>query len=183
MEKAIGHRNAEPFAIVVMGVAGSGKTAIGERLASRLEAIFIEGDTFHPPRNVALMSKGTPLTDDDREAWLDGIGNEIARRAASGRASVTSCSALKRMYRDRLRNLCPDIVFLFLEVDRKTAERRVARRRNHFMPASLVANQFDVLDPPGRDERAFTVDATQPVSTVVARSVDLLAAGSDPAPS
>ena len=163
-----------PAAIVVMGVAGSGKTAVGEQLAKALGVRFIEGDRFHPPRNVALMSAGTPLTDEDRVYWLDAIGTEIARAFACGKSTITACSALKRAYRDRLRGLCPQIQFLYLEVDRQTAAQRVASRRNHFMPPSLVDSQFEALMPPGADEPHLTIDARMPLDDTVAAALSAL---------
>jgi len=153
-------------AVVVMGVAGCGKTVVGEALARRLDAVFIEGDRLHPPENVARMARGEPLTDALREGWLDAIGERIAASVAEGRKAVAACSALKRTYRDRLRRACPDIVFVYLKIDRETAWRRVAGRKGHFMPASLVDSQFAILEEPGTDERAATVDATRTVALI-----------------
>ncbi|RUU54487.1 gluconokinase, partial [Mesorhizobium sp. M2C.T.Ca.TU.002.02.1.1] len=120
-----------------MGVAGCGKTAVGEALAGALGAGFIEGDRLHPPENVARMARGEPLTDALREGWLDAIGEHIAASVAGKRKAVAACSALKRTYRDRLSRFCPEIIFLYLKIDRETAWRRVANRKGHFMPASL----------------------------------------------
>lgn len=164
-----------PPAIVVMGVAGCGKSAVGITLAAALDAIFIEGDRLHPPENVARMASGEPLTDQLREGWLDAIGGRIAASVGKGQGVVAACSALKRSYRGRLRGFCADIVFLHLEIDPTTARRRVASRKGHFMPASLVDSQFAILEPPGRDERALTIDATRPVADVVADAMRLLA--------
>lgn len=154
-------------AIVAMGVAGCGKTVVGEALAEALGAVFIEGDRLHPPENVARMARGEPLTDALREGWLDAIGERIAASVADGRKAVAACSALKRSYRDRLRDFCPGIVFLHLKIDRETAWRRVANRKGHFMPASLVDSQFATLEEPGPDELAVTVDATRTVAAIV----------------
>ncbi|WP_292570319.1 gluconokinase [Mesorhizobium sp.] len=158
-------------AIVVMGVAGCGKTAVGEALAKALSAVFIEGDRLHPPENVARMARGEPLTDALREGWLDAIGERIAASVADGQRAVAACSALKRSYRDRLRRFCPGIVFLYLKIDRETAWRRVAARKGHFMPASLVDSQFATLEEPGRDEQAVTVDATRTVAGIVRQAL------------
>ncbi|WP_292435570.1 gluconokinase [Mesorhizobium sp.] len=158
-------------AIVVMGVAGCGKTAVGEALAKSLSAVFIEGDRLHPPENVARMARGEPLTDALREGWLDAIGERIAASVADGQRAVAACSALKRSYRDRLRRFCPGIVFLYLKIDRETAWRRVAARKGHFMPASLVDSQFATLEEPGRDEQAVTVDATRTVAGIVRQAL------------
>ncbi|MGX5801054.1 gluconokinase [Bradyrhizobium sp. Arg314] len=154
-------------AIVVMGVAGCGKTAVGEALAKALGADFIEGDRLHPPENVGRMARGEPLTDALREGWLDAIGERIATSVAGGRKAVAACSALKRGYRARLSRFCPGIVFLYLKIDRETAWRRVASRKGHFMPASLVDSQFATLEEPAADERAVTVDGTRSVAGIV----------------
>ncbi|PTE07812.1 gluconokinase [Mesorhizobium helmanticense] len=161
-------------AIVVMGVAGCGKSAVGEALAVRLDAVFIEGDRLHPPENVARMARGEPLTDALREGWLDAIGQRIAASVASGQGVIAACSALKRSYRERLRGFHKDIVFLYLEIDPATAKRRVASRQGHFMPASLVDSQFATLEAPAADERALTLDATGPVADSVAAALSLL---------
>ncbi|WP_430699044.1 gluconokinase [Mesorhizobium dulcispinae] len=154
-------------AIVVMGVAGCGKTVVGEALAEALGAVFIEGDRLHPPENVARMARGEPLTDALREGWLDAIGERIASAVANGHKAVAACSALKRSYRDRLLGFCPGIVFLYLKIDRETAWRRVVGRKSHFMPASLVDSQFATLEEPGPDEPAVTVDAARSVAGIV----------------
>lgn len=158
-------------AIVVMGVAGCGKTVVGEALAKSLCAVFIEGDRLHPPENVARMARGEPLTDALREGWLDAIGERIAASIADGQRAVAACSALKRSYRDRLRRFCPGIVFLYLKIDRETAWRRVAARKGHFMPAILVDSQFATLEEPGRDEQAVTVDATRTVAGIARQAL------------
>jgi len=150
-----------------MGVAGCGKSALGEALATALGAVFVEGDRLHPPENVARMASGEPLTDQLREGWLDAIGQRVAASVADGRSVVAACSALKRDYRDRLRGLCQDIVFVYLEIDRETARRRVGNRKGHFMPASLVDSQFAILEAPAADERALTIDGTGRISDIV----------------
>lgn len=163
-------------AVVVMGVAGCGKSVVGERLAERLGARFIEGDRLHPPENIARMARGQPLSDADREGWLDAIGAALAAAKSKSRAAVAACSALKRRYRDRLRGWRPDLRFVYLDIDRATAAARVAARQGHFMPASLVDSQFADLQPPGSDEQAIALDARQPVETLVAEAAAGLAA-------
>jgi gluconokinase len=158
-------------AIVVMGVAGCGKSAVGTALAAVLGAIFIEGDRLHPPENVARMASGEPLTDQLREGWLDAIGERIVASVGQGEGVVAACSALKRSYRERLSSFCPEIVFLYLKIDAATARRRVASRKGHFMPASLIDSQFAILEPPTGDERALTLDARRPVDELVAATV------------
>ena len=153
-------------AVIVMGVTGSGKTALGRALATRLGATFIEGDDLHPPENVARMARGEPLTDDLRAGWLDAIGSAITREIDDGRSVVATCSALKRKYRDRLRGFQPHILFLYLRIDRETARARVAARRGHFMPASLVDSQFAILEEPTPDEHAEMLDATDSIDAL-----------------
>ena len=158
-----------------MGVAGCGKSAVGKALAAAEGAVFVEGDRLHPPENVARMASGEPLTDQLREGWLDAIGERIADLAGSGQGVVAACSALKRSYRERLRGFRGDIVFVYLEIDPATAKQRVATRKGHFMPASLVESQFAILEPPGADEHALTVDAKLPVADIVTAVASLLA--------
>ncbi|RUX27358.1 gluconokinase [Mesorhizobium sp. M7A.F.Ca.US.011.01.1.1] len=163
-----------PPAIVVMGVAGCGKSAVGIALAAALGVTFIEGDRLHPPENVARMASGEPLTDQLREGWLNAIGERIAESVGSGQGVVAACSALKRSYRERLSGFCPEIVFLYLEIDPATARQRVGNRKGHFMPASLVDSQFAILEPPAVEERALSFDATRPVGELVAAAVRLI---------
>lgn len=163
-----------PPAVVVMGVSGAGKTVIGEALAEALGALFIEGDRLQPPENVARMAAGLPLTDELRAGWLQRVGTEIAAARASGMPAVAACSALKRAYRDRLRALNPSLVFIHLELDPETARARVAARKGHFMPASLVDSQFATLERPGGDERAFALNALRPVEELVATAASLI---------
>ncbi|MFC7674087.1 gluconokinase [Mycolicibacterium sp. GCM10028919] len=149
--------------IVVMGVSGSGKSTVGAALAQRLRVPFADADDFHPPANIAKMTAGHPLDDDDRLPWLDSIG---AWLAAHGDGGVMSCSALKRKYRDQLRGHCPAIEFLHLEGTLETIGRRQASRPGHFMPAALLASQFETLEPLEPDERGVRID--------VDRSIDLI---------
>ncbi len=165
------------IAAVVMGVAGCGKTVVGEALATKLGCHFIEGDRLHPPENVARMAGGQPLTDSHREGWLDAVGESIAMAVADGSAAVAACSALKRIYRDRLRDKCRGIVFIYLDVDKATAQRRVSRRKGHFMPASLVESQFADLEPPSADEAALTLNTSRPIAELVSASAKFLQMG------
>lgn len=160
--------DGSPVAIVVMGVAGCGKSVVGEALAARLGLVFVEGDGLHPPENVARMAGGEPLTDGDRQGWLDAIGAGVASALADGTGVVAACSALKRSYRDRLRGWSSDIAFLHLDIEKEAARARVGGRKGHFMPASLVDSQFATLEPPAPDEVALVLDATLPVEEIVA---------------
>jgi gluconokinase len=169
-----GGRNGKP-AVVVMGVAGCGKTAVGMALAAAIGVRYIEGDRLHPPENVARMSRGEPLTDELRAGWLDAVGQSIRAAILGGEGAVAACSALKRIYRDRLRRSEPSIVFVHLAISREEAFRRVAGRRGHFMPASLVDNQFAILEPPAADENAFSISAERPIDEIVAAVTEFLA--------
>jgi gluconokinase len=158
--------------IVVMGVSGSGKTTVGSRLADALGVEYAEGDDFHPRANVAKMAAGAPLDDADRAPWLDALAAWMAER--SGQGGVVTCSALKRIYRDRLRASAPEAFFLHLSVPRPELERRVAGRRGHFMPPSLLDSQLATLEPLGPDEDGSTIDAARPPEEVVRQAVAAL---------
>lgn len=148
--------------VVVMGVAGCGKSEVGARLAALLDAPLIEGDQFHSAHNVAKMREGLALTDADRAGWLSELGALLATH----HTAVLTCSALKKQYRDTLRSAVPDVRFLFLWIDEPTAQARVAGRSGHFYPASLVSSQFDVLENPGREPGVITLDAELPPHTL-----------------
>lgn len=148
-------------AIVVMGVAGSGKSSVGERIASRLGLAFVDGDALHPSANVAKMSAGIPLDDADRWPWLDRVGDTVADGATYPQGVVVACSALRRVYRDRIRDRAPGCRFLYLALTPEVAAERVGHRPGHFMPAALVTSQFATLEPPAPDEAGVvTLDAT-----------------------
>ena len=158
--------NVNPPVIVVMGVSGCGKSSVGERLARVLRLEFVEGDAFHPPENVARMAAGIALTDVDRQGWLQALAGHIAQAQAAGRGLVVSCSALKRAYRDLLRGAGAPC-FVMLHASRTLLEQRLATRVGHYMPASLLDSQLATLEPPGPDENAIDMDASQPVETIV----------------
>jgi gluconokinase len=152
--------------IVVMGVSGSGKSTVGAALAQRLGVPFADADDFHPPANIAKMTAGIPLDDDDRFPWLDAIGGWLAERCRTG--GVMSCSALKRTYRDQLRRHCPETEFLHLSGSPEVIAARQASRPGHFMPASLMASQFATLEPLELDERGVTIDVDHDIDWIVA---------------
>jgi gluconokinase len=162
-----------PHVVVVMGVAGTGKTTIGPLLAARLGVPYAEGDDFHPPANIAKMSAGTPLDDADRWPWLDAIGAWAGGRRGLG--GVVSCSALKRSYRDRLRAGAPGVVFVHLSGERALIEDRMAHRQGHFMPTALLDSQFATLQPPAADEAGVTVDVTGSPAEITERAALALA--------
>ena len=149
---------AVPRLLIVMGVSGSGKTTIAELLAGRLGCRFAEGDDFHPPANVAKMSRDEPLTDDDRAPWLAAIHTYAVERLAAGDRLVLTCSALKRRYRDMLLRGVGDGRVVYLHGDRELIARRLAARKGHFFPADLLDSQFAALEEPEPDENALVVD-------------------------
>jgi carbohydrate kinase (thermoresistant glucokinase family) len=151
----------------MMGVSGSGKTTLGERLASRLGWPFKEGDELHPPANVAKMASGRPLTDADRAPWLAAVADWIDAWRHAGTSGVITCSALKRVYRRLLARGRPEVRFVYLKGDPPLLSKRLANRRGHFMPSSLLASQFVDLEAPTRDEEAIVVQADQPVEAQV----------------
>jgi gluconokinase len=154
-------------ALVVMGVSGSGKSTIGETLAARLGWRFADGDRFHPASNVAKMSAGQALTDDDRRPWLQAIADEIDRVCKAGQRLVVACSALKRAYREILLHGRHDVGIVFLDGTEALIASRLAERKGHFMPPDLLASQFQTLEPPGPNERPITVSIDGTVEAIV----------------
>ena len=151
-----------------MGVSGSGKTTVGRLLAQALKLPFQDGDELHPPDNIARMAAGVPLTDADRQGWLESIGRRLA--VAGGRRRdgvVVACSALKRAYRDQLRAAAPDLQLVHLHGDTALLAERLAARRDHYMPASMLPSQLAALEAPGPDEGAMAFDVAQPPEAIV----------------
>ncbi|HEX9177444.1 gluconokinase [Mycobacterium sp.] len=151
--------------IVVMGVSGSGKSTVGAALAQRFGVPFADADDFHPPANIAKMTAGVALDDDDRHPWLDAIGRWLADRCDGG--GVMSCSALKRKYRDQLRSHCAQTEFVHLSGSPEVIAARQASRPGHFMPASLMASQFATLELLQPDERGVTLDVDHDIDSIV----------------
>ena len=156
-----------PPRLVIMGVSGCGKSTVGQRLADRIGVPFLEGDSLHPPRNVALMAAGTPLTDEDRAGWLDTIATHLSALGPD-EGLVVSCSALKRAYRDRLRLATPDLRFVHLHGARDLLAERLQRRQHDYMPPTLLDSQLRTLEIPTADEAVLTLDIAQPLDTLVA---------------
>lgn len=156
---------------VVMGVSGSGKTAIGSALARALGVEFVEGDDFHPEENVKRMASGIALTDEDRGPWLRSIAARLRAAQDAGTGLVVSCSALRRSYRDLLRAEAGDVRFIFLKGARALIAERLAARSGHFMPPSLLDSQFAALEEPGPDERAWDCDVRELPAALVAALV------------
>lgn len=154
-----------PALVVVMGVAGSGKSTVGPALAGKLGLDYADADQFHSEANVAKMAAGHPLDDDDRAPWLLAIGRWLA--AHDGEGGVASCSALRRQYRDVLRTAAPRVHFLHLDGDSGVVTERVANRPGHFMPASLVSSQLETLEHLEADETGSRLDLSTPVDDIV----------------
>ncbi|MES2974100.1 MAG: gluconokinase [Pseudomonadota bacterium] len=154
--------------LVIMGVAGCGKSEAGRAMAQRLSLPLIEGDDFHPKRNIHKMQQGIALTDDDRADWLLTLGRELAGQPLG---AVLTCSALKRAYRDTLRAAVPGLRFVHLAITEAESLRRVARRSDHFYPPSLVASQFEALQDPAAEPGVLQLDATAPVEQLADAAV------------
>jgi len=151
-----------------MGVSASGKSRVGRALATRLAVPFVDADDLHPPANVEKMAHGIPLDDADRAPWLDAVGD----RLAAGDGVVVACSALKRAYRDRLRDRAPDVVFAHLTGSSELLQLRAGGRGGHFMPASLLASQLDTLEALGEDERGFRLDISRTVAELAEEAAE-----------
>ncbi len=169
-------RDPDPHILVFMGVSGSGKTTIAEAVAARLHWPYQEGDDLHPPANVAKMHAGTPLTDADRLPWLRAIAAWIDARLAAGEPGVITCSALKHAYRDIIVGDRPHVRLVYLQGDKALLGRRMAERKGHFMPPSLLDSQFATLEEPGPDEHPLVVHVGGPVEEAVDRVIAALLA-------
>ncbi|MET9730353.1 gluconokinase [Streptomyces sp. NPDC006458] len=143
-----------------MGVSASGKSTVGARVAQRLGVPFLEGDDLHPAANRAKMASGHPLDDGDRGPWLAALADRVRAAAAGELGGVVSCSALKRAYRDHLRGTGANLYFVYLALDHRLAEQRIAGRQGHFMPPSLLDSQYEILQPLEADEPGVTIDAS-----------------------
>jgi carbohydrate kinase (thermoresistant glucokinase family) len=148
--------------MVVMGVSGCGKSSVGEEIARLASAQFVDGDDLHPEANKVKMGAGIPLDDNDRWPWLGQVGEVLARPEGA----IVACSALKRIYRDRIRAVAPDTVFVHLDGSRELLWERMTARENHFMPASLLDSQLAILEPLGSDENGVTLPITASVKSL-----------------
>jgi gluconokinase len=175
-------RIVTPVILIVAGVAGSGKTTVGALLAGRLRWRFADADSFHPEANVAKMRAGIPLTDADREPWLHAITAWIDERIAAGESAVVTCSSLKRVYRDDLLATRPAVTMVFLQVSRAVLEHRLMTRPGHFFSEKLLASQLAALEPPGPDERVYTVLAEGDAAQTAAKIIALLWPYGEPNP-
>lgn len=160
--------------MVVMGVAGSGKTTIGEALARAIGATYVDGDQLHPPANIAKMSAGIPLSDEDRWPWLAKVGETLRQ---GNQTILVGCSALKRAYRDFITESAgAPVLFIYLDGSRELISRRMRERTGHFMPASLLDSQFATLEVPGPDENAIAVAIDAPLDRIVESIADRIRA-------
>lgn len=160
--------------IVIMGVSGSGKTTVGAAVGKALEVPFLDADDYHPAANVEKMSHGIPLTDADRWPWLDSLGHALREAADAAGAAVSACSALRRAYRERLIATAGEpILFVLLDGSHETIARRIAARKDHYMPPALLDSQFETLERPEPDENAMVLTVDLPVAdrvnTIVAK--------------
>jgi gluconokinase len=160
--------------IVVMGMAGAGKSTFGRALANALGVDFKEGDELHPRANVEKMSAGVPLSDADRAPWLDAVAAWLSSRRDGSAGGVVSCSALRRRYRDRLRAAGP-LRFIFLDLSRELARERLRTRSGHFMPESLIESQWETLETPQSEADVLTLPANLPVATLTRQAEQWLA--------
>jgi gluconokinase len=165
-----------PKALIVMGVSSSGKSSVAKALAERLGWRFADGDDFHPPANIEKQRAGQPLTDDDRWPWLQAIADEIDRVTADGDRVVVACSALKRVYRDLLLHGRDDVRIVYLDGSKELIARRMAARKNHFMPPTLLDSQFKTLEVPAPDERPIKVSIDDDIDGIVSAIISHLPA-------
>lgn len=155
-----------------MGVSGCGKTTVGKQLAERVGGVFLDGDDFHPISNVEKMRHGIPLTNEDRLPWLETVGRVMRERAEPGRPVIMACSALRRLYRDRIRGEEPDAYFVHLVATREELERRVQSRHGHYMPPSLLDSQLQTLEPLASGEFGATVNVHGTEAQIVDRVLE-----------
>lgn len=158
-------QNSEITKFIIMGVSGSGKSSVGSALANKMMSVFIDGDDMHPDKNIAKMSSGQPLDDDDRYPWLQNIGRTLKDQPG---IVIITCSALKSMYRDIIREMAEqEVMFIHLAGSLHLIESRMSERTGHFMPLSLLESQFETLEDPKLPEKFIEIDIDQPLRFIV----------------
>lgn len=162
--------------VVVMGVAGGGKSTVGGLLAERLGGAYVEGDELHPRANIDKMAAGVPLDDADRAPWLRLVGERLAAAGGRGETVALGCSALKRSYRDLIRAAAPDTLFVHLHGSRELLAERMADRPGHFMPAALLDSQLETLEPLGDDEAGAVFDIADAPEDIAAAAAEWVSA-------
>ena len=182
MTQASAPMATRPLRVVLMGVSGCGKSTVGEGLAAHLGWRFVEGDSLHPPQNVAKMAAGQALDDEDRAGWLATLAEVLAQARQAEQGLVISCSALKRAYRDLLRTGDPQALFVHLEGSQSLIARRIAERTHLYMPASLLESQFAALQPPDPDEQALCLSVELPPEQLIQTIAQHLQAQTCPTP-
>lgn len=165
--------------VVVMGVSGSGKSTVAEGIAARVGMTFVEADAFHSAANVAKMEAGTPLTDEDRWPWLEDLAGFMEAQADKGVSTVSACSALRRVYRDMLREGPPNVSFIHLDGPAEVIASRMEQREGHFMPTSLLQSQIDTLEPLEEDESGVVLDLRHTPEELIAEAVTWLGESQD----
>jgi len=171
---AASKRLAPPVVLVLMGVSGCGKTTVAQILAERLHWPFEEGDSLHPAANVAKMAAGHPLTDEDRAPWLARVADWVDARLDARESGVITCSALRRSYRELIARRGEGVEFVYLHGSRELIAARLATRRGHYMPASLLDSQFATLEEPAADEPAIRVEIGEPADAIATDVLDAL---------
>ncbi len=174
MAEQFDQRHRQSRRILIMGVSGSGKSTIGEAVADKTGCEYIDGDKYHPPENIDKMTKGIPLSDDDRQGWLEALADLFARHREKDESVMIGCSGLKKSYRDVLRQGDPALVILYLDGDYDTILQRM-QERQHFFSPQMLRTQFDTLQPPGSDE-AISIDISRSFENVIDQCVSELEA-------
>ncbi|WP_445619408.1 gluconokinase [Kushneria sp. Sum13] len=174
MTKQFDQRHRQSRRILIMGVSGSGKSTIGEAVAEKTGCEYIDGDQYHPPANIEKMTKGVPLTDDDRQGWLEALADLFAQHRQENKSVMIGCSGLKKSYRDILRQGDPELIILFLDGSYDTILQRMEERQHFFSP-QMLRTQFDTLQAPGSDE-AISIDISKSFDSVIDQCVSELEA-------
>ncbi|MHA2812585.1 gluconokinase [Vibrio campbellii] len=160
--------------VVVMGVCASGKTTIGEHLAKKLGRKFIDGDDLHPRANIQKMASGQPLNDDDRKPWLERIRDAAYSLESKNEHGIIVCSALKKIYRDQIREGNENVTFLFLDGSKELILERMRARQGHFMKENMVNSQFETLERPEDEPRTIFVSIDATIDDVVSNAAELI---------